>query len=118
MISTRIEFSSELVQESATPSGVCAPTGSQCHSNTANELKGQHVLLVEDTWLSGGKVQSAAVALKDAGAAHVTALCVARWCHYPWPDHRSMLDSLTEYYDALVCPVDGSQCAAGQGIAI
>jgi hypothetical protein len=29
-----------------------------------------------------------------------------------------MLDSLTEYYDALVCPVDGSQCAAGQGIAI
>ena len=43
-----------------------------------DRVVGRHVLLVEDTWVSGASVQSAAVALRRAGARRVTALCVWR----------------------------------------
>ncbi|WP_146134810.1 ComF family protein [Actinopolyspora mortivallis] len=76
-------------------------------------VRGKHVLVVDDTWTSGAKMQSAAVALSDAGAAQVTALCVARWCRYDWPDHRELLDSCTEPYDAFDCPVLGEDCVMG-----
>ncbi|NYH80886.1 hypothetical protein FHR84_004258 [Actinopolyspora biskrensis] len=74
-------------------------------------VMGKHVLLVDDTWTSGAKMQSAAVALSDAGAEQVTALCVARWCRHDWPDHRELLDSCAEPYDAFGCPVLGEGCS-------
>ncbi len=80
---------------------------------------GKRILLVDDTWTTGGTVQSAAVALHDAGAGHVTALCVARWCRHDWSDHRQLLDSCTAPYDAFVCPVQNPSCAvaaSGTGI--
>lgn len=42
----------------------------------------RHVLLIDDTWTTGGNVQSAAVALKRAGAQRVTVFCVARVVNY------------------------------------
>ncbi|MCP2166292.1 hypothetical protein [Goodfellowiella coeruleoviolacea] len=69
-----------------------------------------HVLLVDDTWVSGGNIQSAAVALHDAGAARVTALCVGRWCDNGWTAHRALLDSCTDPYDPFVCPVPSGTC--------
>jgi predicted amidophosphoribosyltransferase len=77
-----------------------------------NTIAGGHVLVVEDTWVSGSKIQSAAVALKRAGAASVTGLCVARWCNNNWPDHRQLLDSCIAPYSAAICPVTGSECPA------
>ncbi|MGJ7907882.1 hypothetical protein ACOQFL_15540 [Actinopolyspora sp. H202] len=77
-----------------------------------DRVAGKHVLLVEDTWTSGAKVQSAAVALREAGADHVTALCAARWCRHDWESHRWLLDSRTEPYDAYVCPVSDDICSA------
>jgi hypothetical protein len=71
---------------------------------------GQHVLVVEDTWVSGDKAQSAALALKAAGATCVTILCVTRWLRYDWPDHRQLINTLVEPYDAARCPVTGSSC--------
>jgi len=68
------------------------------------------VLVVEDTWVSGATAQSAAITLKDAGATAVTVLAVARWLRNDWPDHRMVIDGLTEPYDALVCPVTGAAC--------
>lgn len=73
----------------------------------------RHVLVVEDTWVTGTKVQSAAVALKIAGARSVTALCVARWCDNRRIENRRLLDSCQEPYDAQVCPVTGGACPAG-----
>ena len=70
-------------------------------------VKGRHVLLVEDTWTSGAKAQSAAVALRDAGAAYVTVLCVMRWCRWDWPGHAELLRTLDKPYDPLWCPVFG-----------
>ena len=42
----------------------------------------RHVLLIDDTWTTGGNVQSAAVALTSAGAQRVTVFCVARVVNY------------------------------------
>jgi phosphoribosylpyrophosphate synthetase len=78
----------------------------------ADRVADRHVLLVEDTWVSGAKIQSAAVALHDAGAAQVTALCVARWCRDDWPAHKGLLDSCTLPYDPLICPVTGGACVS------
>lgn len=73
-------------------------------------IRHQNVLLVDDTWTSGAKLQSAAVTLHDAGANFVTALCVARWCRDDWSDHKELLDSCDAPYDALICPTTGGSC--------
>jgi predicted amidophosphoribosyltransferase len=73
-------------------------------------VAGKHVLVVDDTWVSGDKAQSAALTLKAAGARCVTILCVTRWLRYDWDDHRELIDTLTEPYDAARCPVTGSSC--------
>jgi hypothetical protein len=70
----------------------------------------RHVLVVEDTWVSGNKAQSAALALKAAGARCVTILCVTRWLRHDWDDHRELINTLTEPYDGARCPVTGSVC--------
>jgi hypothetical protein len=75
-----------------------------------SSVTGRHVLVVEDTWVSGGKAQSAALALKAAGAARVTVLAVAKWLRYDWLDHRALIDTLTDPYDATRCPVTGGTC--------
>jgi hypothetical protein len=41
-------------------------------------VRGANVLLIEDTWVSGGSAQSAAAALKAAGAARVAIVAVGR----------------------------------------
>jgi hypothetical protein len=76
-------------------------------------VMGRHVLVVDDTWVSGTKAQSAALALKAAGAAQVTILCVARWLRNDWPDHQEFINSLREPYDAMRCPVTGDVCPTG-----
>ena len=73
-------------------------------------VAGRHVLVVDDTWVSGGKAQSAAIALKTAGAAAVTIICIGRWLSYKWDIHRALIDSLSEPYDALRCPVTDWAC--------
>jgi hypothetical protein len=73
-------------------------------------VRGAHVLIVDDTWTSGSKAQSAALAVRAAGADLVTVLCIARWCRHDWPDHRALLDSCASPYDATVCPVTGGTC--------
>jgi hypothetical protein len=77
------------------------------------QVTDKHVLVIEDTWVSGDKAQSAALALKAAGARRVTSLCVTRWLRYDWEDHRALIETLTEPYDAARCPVTGSCCPPG-----
>lgn len=73
---------------------------------------GAHVMLVDDTWTSGGHAQSVAVALKQAGAGRVSILTMARWL--------DMSDELTKkfyrdqikdrLYDPMLCPWTGGTC--------
>lgn len=73
-------------------------------------ISGRHVLVVDDTWVSGDKSQSAALTLKAAGAARVTVLCAARWLRHDWPDHQHLIEVLREPYNARNCPVTGGTC--------
>lgn len=78
----------------------------------ASRVRGKHVLVVDDTWVSGSKAQSASLALKAAGASHVTVLCVARWLSFKWDDHRRLMENDLPPYDALTCPVAAASCQA------
>jgi hypothetical protein len=53
-----------------------------------------HVLLVDDTWASGGHAQSAALALRGAGAGTVSVLVVARWINEDFASNREFLTRL------------------------
>lgn len=80
----------------------------------AEQVRGKHVLVVDDTWVSGAKSQSAALTLKAAGATRVTVLCVARWLSFRWDDHRRVIESKLPPYDAMICPVSAGPCLAPQ----
>ena len=80
---------------------------------------GSHVLVVDDTWTSGGIVLSAVDVVRAAGASAVTVLCTARWLGfdfmrrpstgYPGHDLRSQL--LRQHvYDLARCPYTGGRC--------
>jgi len=61
----------------ADPNG---PIGRVFNANRwiAEPLAGESVLVIDDTWTSGAHTQSAAAALKEAGAGTVAVLCIGR----------------------------------------
>lgn len=71
-----------------------------------------HVLLIDDTWTSGGHALSAALSLKKAGAKHVSILVLARWLTIEWEATTSQwlkrLDGPD--YDPVVCPWTQGPC--------
>jgi len=79
---------------------------------TANsQVRGRHVLLIEDTWASGGNAQSAALTLRDREAANVMILALARWLKpEEQPTSEFMTSCLTADYDPLICPVNAPNC--------
>jgi hypothetical protein len=73
--------------------------------------KDSHVLLVDDTWTRGGHAQSAALALRAAGASHVSVMVVARWVNPEFRDNAEWLRRrLTRDFDAYTCPWTGAGC--------
>ncbi|WP_061291127.1 phosphoribosyltransferase [Herbidospora cretacea] len=78
-----------------------------------DEVRGRHVVLVEDTWVQGGHAQSAASALLQAGAAEVTILVIARRI----PTRPDVLPGRD--YSLVTCPVTGEWCPqAGQNVKV
>jgi hypothetical protein len=69
-----------------------------------------HVLLIEDTWTTGGHVQSAAAALKAAGVDRVTVLTVARWLEPTWAKTKDVITALKSDFNPDVCPFTGQPC--------
>jgi len=81
------------------------------HFSAAPLPPGAHVLLIEDTWAGGGHTQSAAAALKQAGAQRVSAIVVARWLRLDYGNNLTWAKStLTSDYDVDVCPFTGAAC--------
>jgi hypothetical protein len=77
----------------------------------ASAIPGAHVLLLEDTWVGGTTAQSAAAALKAAGAQAVTVLAVARWLDRQWGRTPELLTVLAQDpYDPDNCPFTGAHC--------
>jgi hypothetical protein len=68
------------------------------------ELDGEPVLLIDDTWTSGSSAQSAAVALKNAGAGRVAAVVIGRHLKRDWHANDRRLRGITR-------PFDWSRCA-------
>lgn len=72
---------------------------------------GRHVMVIDDTWATGGHAQSAALALRKAGAARVSVLVVARWIKQDYGDNKQFIADLrTLDYDPGICPWTGGEC--------
>jgi predicted amidophosphoribosyltransferase len=67
-------------------------------------LRGEPVLLIDDTWTTGASAQSAAAALKIAGAGAVAAVVIGRHVNRDWHENDRHLRALT-------VPFDWSRCA-------
>lgn len=60
-------------------------------------LRGESVLLLDDTWTTGANAQSAAAALKSTGAGAVAAVVIGRHIHPNWHDNASRLRKLPAF---------------------
>jgi predicted amidophosphoribosyltransferase len=68
-------------------------------------LHGQAVLLVDDTWTTGASAQSAAAALKLAGAETVAAVVIGRHVNREWHENDQRLRGLAQPFDWNRCPL-------------
>ncbi|ASR33797.1 hypothetical protein BAY61_00995 [Prauserella marina] len=82
------------------------------HFATASTLPHRaHVLVVEDTWVQGGHAQSAALAVRKAGAATVSILSIARFLRPTFGSNAAFIEQhLTEDYEPLSCPWTTGRC--------
>jgi hypothetical protein len=71
---------------------------------------GSHVLLIDDTWTGGGHAQSAVLALRQAGAARVSVLVVARWIREDFGNSGFLSALASRDYDPRTCPWTGGAC--------
>jgi predicted amidophosphoribosyltransferase len=81
-------------------------------------LDGEAVLLVDDTWTTGANAQSAAAALKAAGAGRVAAVAIGRHVNREWGDNDRRLLELEGRFDwrrCALCAPDGLRARAGLG---
>lgn len=79
-------------------------------------IEGKRVLLVDDMWTTGTSMQSAAAALKLAGATSVTGLCVSRWLAWNWEPHVPLLEKVTKRaYDPFSCIAFDRCCDVPRG---
>lgn len=79
---------------------------------------GAHVLLIDDTWVTGGHAQSAALALRQAGATRISLLVIARWMTRDTSlSARFLRDLQTRDYDPAACPWTGVTCPSRSALA-
>jgi predicted amidophosphoribosyltransferase len=82
------------------------------HFQAEAELRSDsHVLLLDDTWATGGHAQSAVLALRKAGAGHVSVLVIARWLTAEFGGNATFLRYRSNQdYDPRTCPWTGCAC--------
>lgn len=70
-------------------------------------LRGEPVLLIDDTWTTGASARSAAVALHRAGAGLVAAVVIGRYLNPYWGENDRRLAALVPAFRWDRCPVCG-----------
>lgn len=90
-----------VLRRSHTP--VVAHAFSTARFEAVENLDGQSVLLIDDMWTTGASAQSAAAALKAAGAHRVATVVVGRHVHRDWHHNDSRLQSLRPPFDWDTC---------------
>lgn len=73
-------------------------------------LDGEPVLLIDDTWTTGANAQSAAAALRAAGAGPVAAVVIGRHLNREWHENDRRLRGITR-------PFQWSRCALCAGVS-
>jgi predicted amidophosphoribosyltransferase len=71
---------------------------------STQQLAGESILLIDDTWTTGASAQSAAATLKQAGAGSVAAIVIGRHLNREWHENDRRLRGITR-------PFDWSRCA-------
>jgi predicted amidophosphoribosyltransferase len=72
-------------------------------------LDGESILLIDDTWTTGANAQSAAAALKRAGAGRVGAVVIGRHLNREWHENDRRLRHLPRPFDWSRCVVCGRE---------
>ena len=75
------------------------------------DLAGEAILLVDDTWTTGASAQSAAGARKIAGAGKVAVLVIGRHVNPEWSDNANRLRALPRGFDWDRCAVHHTDAA-------
>jgi adenine/guanine phosphoribosyltransferase-like PRPP-binding protein len=90
------------------------PTGREYHPHryrSIDSLAEPDVLLLDDTWTTGGHAQSAAAALRAAGARKVALVVIGRHLRRDWevviggPTCGELFDELPKIFDWSICTV-------------
>ncbi|MBV9473775.1 MAG: hypothetical protein JO206_12465, partial [Solirubrobacterales bacterium] len=66
-------------------------------------LAGQAVLLIDDTWTTGANAQSAAAALKAAGAGPIGAVVIGRHLNRGWHENDRRLRGISRPFEWQRC---------------
>lgn len=69
----------------------------------AHALGGETVLLIDDTWTTGSGAQSAAAALREAGAGPIAAVVIGRHVKRGWGENERRLQTLAAPFDWCSC---------------
>jgi hypothetical protein len=77
---------------------------------TVPPTSARHVLLLDDTWTTGGHLQSVSAALKGAGVGRVTGLAIARWLDPSWSTTQTFIEDRGGTFDPALCPYTGAPC--------
>ena len=77
-------------------------------------LNGEAVLLIDDTWTTGSSAQSAAAALKSAGAGPVAAIVIGRHLNREWHQNDRRLRGITRPFDWSRCTVCSDPMPPGE----
>ena len=66
-------------------------------------IEGRSVLLIDDTWTTGASAQSAAAALKAAGAGQIAAVVIGRHLNREWHENDRRLRGIERPFDWRRC---------------
>jgi hypothetical protein len=85
-------------------SAVVGPREFSCHKfDATEEISGRSVLLIDDTWTTGANAQSAAAALKAAGAKVVAAVVIGRYLNREWHENERRLRGIKRPFEWERC---------------
>jgi predicted amidophosphoribosyltransferase len=79
-------------------------------STDPRRIRSRAILLIDDLWVTGGHAQSAAHALREAGAAHVALLPIGRYLRPDWPAGPGV--TCAQRLATLATPFRWDTCAA------
>jgi predicted phosphoribosyltransferase len=81
-------------------------------------LDGESVLLIDDTWTTGANAQSAAAALRAAGAGAVAIVVIGRHVNREWRGNDQRLNALRAPFDWSVCALCAPPSAPSQAAGL